>query len=90
MTRLEAEYRSDGKIELFGALKQALLGSREAQPYAELATKLKLNEGAIKVAVHRLRKRYRELIRAEIASTLDEPGEIEAEMRHLFIALAQK
>jgi RNA polymerase sigma-70 factor (ECF subfamily) len=49
-----------------------------------------MNEGAIKVAVHRLRKRYRELIRDEIASTLARSQDIEEEMRHLFNAWAQK
>jgi len=57
---------------------------REAQPYAELALKLGLSESAVKVSVHRLRKRYRDLIRDEIANTLDDPREVEAEMRYLF------
>ena len=88
LNRLEAEFRREGKHELFDALKQTLTGSRESQPYAELAAGLGLNEGAVKVAVHRLRKRYRELIRAEIARTLDRSRDIEEEMRHLFSALA--
>jgi len=90
LNRLEAEYRREGKIKLFAALKQTLMGARESQPYAELAAKLGMNEGAVKVAVHRLRARYRELIRAEIANTLDQPQDIEGEMRHLFSALAGK
>ena len=49
-----------------------------------------MNESAVKVAVHRLRKRYRELIRAEIAGTLDASESIDDEMRHLFAALAGK
>jgi RNA polymerase sigma factor (sigma-70 family) len=90
LNRLEDEYRREGKSELFAALKQTLTGARESQPYAELAAKLDLNEGAIKVAVHRLRKRYRLLIRAEIANTLDRSQDIEEEVRHLFGALAGK
>ena len=90
LNRLEGEYRREGKSELFTALKQTLMGTRESQPYEELAVKLDMNEGAIKVAVHRLRKRYRELIRAEIADTLDRPQDIEEEMRHLFSALTEK
>ncbi len=86
--RLEHEYQSDGRADLFAALKQTLLGLRDSQPYAELALALDLNESAVKVAVHRLRKRYRKLICAEIAHTLDNPQEIEAEMRHLFQVLA--
>jgi len=88
LNRLEADYQREGKIELFAALKQTLTGPRESQPYAQLAAKLGLTEGAVKVAVHRLRKRYRELIRAEIAHTLDQTQDIEEEMRHLFSALA--
>jgi RNA polymerase sigma-70 factor (ECF subfamily) len=57
-------------------------------PYAELAARLKLSEGALRVAVHRLRQRYRELLRAEIAHTVTEPGEVEEELRYLFRVLA--
>ena len=87
LNRLEREYQDEGKIELFTALKQTLMGSRESQPYRELATALSMNEGAVKVAAHRLRKRYRELIRAEIANTLDETQDVDEEMKHLFAAL---
>jgi RNA polymerase sigma-70 factor (ECF subfamily) len=89
MDRLEREYEGEGKTDLFAALKQTLLGLRESQPYAELAPKLGMNESAVKVAVHRLRKRYRELIRAEIANTLDRSQDLEAEIRHLFQVLAE-
>jgi RNA polymerase sigma-70 factor (ECF subfamily) len=88
LRRLEGEYQSEGKTDLFAALKQTLLGLRESQPYAELALKLGMNESAVKVTVHRLRKRYRELIHDEIANTLDDPREVEAEMRYLFQVLA--
>jgi RNA polymerase sigma-70 factor (ECF subfamily) len=56
--------------------------------YAEIATRLNTSDGAVKVAVHRLRQRYRELLRAEIADTVANPGEIEDEIRNLFAALA--
>lgn len=88
LNRLGREYQSEGKTDLFAALKATLLGLRESQPYAELAVRLGLSESAIKVAVHRLRKRYRELIREDIANTLDDPREVEGEMRYLFQALA--
>jgi len=88
LTRLEREYRAEDKGELFAAIKETLLGRRESQPYAELARTLGMNESALKVAVHRLRKRYRELIRAEIANTLDYGEDVEDEMRHLLQALA--
>jgi RNA polymerase sigma factor (sigma-70 family) len=87
MTQLEAEYKREEKGDLFDALKQTLTGSRESQPYAELAKTLSMNEGAVKVAVHRLRKRYRDLLQAEIANTVSSPEEIKEEMRHLFSAL---
>jgi len=87
LNRLEGEYQSEGKIELFAGLKQTLTGSRESQPYAELSPLLGMNESAVKVAVHRLRKRYRELIRAEIANTLDQSEDVDGEMQHLFKVL---
>jgi RNA polymerase sigma-70 factor (ECF subfamily) len=88
MAQLEAKFTSDGKTELFTALKQTLTGSRESQPYAELSQKLGMSEAAIKVTVHRLRKRYRELLQSEIANTVSSPEEIKEEMRHLFAALS--
>jgi RNA polymerase sigma-70 factor (ECF subfamily) len=88
LDRLEEEYRHCGKAELFSALKQCLAGTRESQPYAELGTHLDMGEGAIKVAVHRLRGRYRELLQAEIASTVDSPEETKAELRYLFAVLS--
>lgn len=90
LMQLEGEFRREGKGDLFAALKQTLTGTRESQPYSELAAKSGMNENAIKVAVHRLRKRYRELIRAEIAGTLARTQDIEEEMQHLFDVLAGK
>ena len=64
------------------------LTAENAQPYDALAAKLGLSEAAIKVAVHRLRQRYREILRAEIADTLASEAEVDAEMRHLFNVLS--
>jgi RNA polymerase sigma-70 factor (ECF subfamily) len=89
LNRLELEFQNAGKAAWFATLKPTLLGLRESQPYATLATQLGMNESAVNVAVHRLRKRYRELIRDEIANTLDSPEEIEAEMGHLLRVLAE-
>jgi len=89
MNRLEREYQSEGKADLFGVLKSTLLGRHESQPYGEIAGRLGLNEGAARVAAHRLRKRYRQLIRDEIAHTLEHPQDVEEEMRHLFQALSE-
>jgi RNA polymerase sigma factor (sigma-70 family) len=80
---LEAEYRADQKEALFDALKPTLVGTRESQPYSVLATQLGMNEGAVRTAVHRFRKRYRELIREEIANTVSSPEEIDDEIRYL-------
>lgn len=88
MNRLSAEFEREGKAALFQTLKPSLLGERTAQPYAELATKLAMTEGSVKVAVHRLRQRYRQLLRDEISRTVAKPDEIEEEIRHLFTVLA--
>jgi RNA polymerase sigma-70 factor (ECF subfamily) len=86
--RLEREFQERGQPELFAALKPCLTGGSSAQPYDALAAKLGLSEAAVKVAVHRLRQRYRELLRAEIADTVASPQEVDAEMRHLLNVLA--
>ena len=57
-------------------------------PYAEIGARLRQSEGAVKVAVHRLRTRYRELLRDEIADTVAGPNEVEEELRNLFAALS--
>jgi RNA polymerase sigma-70 factor (ECF subfamily) len=88
LQRLEEEFSASGKAETFATLKPCLVGEREAVPYHELAQQLGQSEGALKVAVHRLRQRYRELLRAEIANTVSSENEIDAEMRHLFQVLA--
>ena len=87
--QLETEFQRRGQAELFKALKPCLLGDGSTQPYAQLGSALGMEEGAVKVAVHRLRQRYRELLRAEIANTVAAPGEVDAEMRHLFQVLAR-
>jgi RNA polymerase sigma-70 factor (ECF subfamily) len=90
LERLRDEYEHAGKGELFTGLNSSLVGGRESQPYAELATKLDMNEGAVKVAVHRLRKRYRKLLRAEIAETMAATEDVDQELRHLFAVLARR
>lgn len=85
--RLEQEYRHAGKAAVFASLKETLTGTRESQPYGELAAQLGMNEGAVKVTVHRLRQRYRVYLREEIAHTVSSPEEAGEEMRHLFRTL---
>ena len=86
LTRLRKECADAGKLAQFDALKFSLMGEQVA--YAEVARELALPPGAVKVAVHRLRRRYRDLIRAEIAQTVESPSEIADELRHLFAALS--
>jgi hypothetical protein len=69
--------------------KMFLLGKSEA-PYAALAGEMNTSEGALKVAIHRLRKRYRELFRQEIADTVADPDQVESELRFLAAALTRK
>lgn len=85
LAALRDEYHADGKVDLFEELKAALTG--QAGAYAEIAARLRSSEGAIKVAIHRLRHRYRELMRARIAETVGE-GDVEDEMRHLLAVLS--
>ncbi len=88
MEKLRAESEARGKGELFERLKGSLTGDEPAR--SETAARLGMKEGAVKVAVHRLRQRYRELLRAEIAETVTDPSDVDAEMRHLLAALRRK
>jgi RNA polymerase sigma-70 factor (ECF subfamily) len=85
---LREDYARDGKGALFHALEPCLIGSRDTKPYAALAAELGLTEGAARVAVCRLRERYRECLKEEIGHTVASPAEVDEELRHLFAALA--
>jgi RNA polymerase sigma factor (sigma-70 family) len=87
--KLREEFVQQGRSEHFERLKVFLLGHSDA-PYAALAREMDTSEGALKVAVHRLRKRYRELFRQEIADTVADPAEVESELRFLAAVLASK
>jgi len=86
LAELKAEYVESGRGKLFDALKGCLAG--EAEGYAELADRLALTVGAVKVAIHRLRQRYRDRLRAVIAETVATPEDVDGEIRDLFTALA--
>ncbi len=88
LRRLREEHVRDGRVKLFEALKPTLTEASGTVRYAAIASTLGMSEGAVKVAVHRLRQRYREVLRAEIAETVAGPGEVEDELRNLFAALA--
>ena len=88
LKRLRTDYVAAGKAKLFDRLKETLIGERSAIPYAEIGAQLGMSAGAVKVAVHRMRQRYRDALRAEIAETVASPGEAEEEIRHLFAVLS--
>ena len=87
LARLGEEMAGAGKAAQFEALKFCLTGERGAA-YGEIARRLGTTEGALKVAIHRLRNRYRTLLRAEIAETVGSDADVDDELRHLFSALA--
>ena len=87
--RLRSEFVRHGRPEHFERLKVFLLGQSDA-PYAALAREMNTSEGALKVAIHRLRKRYRELFHQEIADTVVDPADVESELRHLASVLTMK
>lgn len=89
LTRLEAEHRRLGKADEFAVLSSALTADRGDIPYAKVAMQLDLNEAAVRMKVHRLRKRFREVFREEIAQTVSRPSEVNEEIRHLLAALAE-
>lgn len=86
LQRLRDEYAGRGQGAIFTALEQVLVGGQEAR-YAQIAEQLRMTEGAVKVAGHRLRRRYRELLREEIAQTVAEPGLVDEEIRQLLGSL---
>jgi RNA polymerase sigma-70 factor (ECF subfamily) len=89
LSRLRAEYASKGKVKVFDRLRVCLLGEGDAVPHARLADELALSAGAVRVAVHRLRQQFRELLCEEIARTVQHETDIEDEIRDLFAALGR-
>jgi RNA polymerase sigma factor (sigma-70 family) len=88
--RLAAEFSAAGKERVFEQLKPCLTGDRDGPRYAELAAALEMSEVAVRVAVHRMRGRFRDLLQQEVAQTLAEPGDagaVEEELRFLLAAL---
>lgn len=89
LDQLRQECDATGKGGLFEDLRLHLQGDRQGPPYAEIAARQGMSEGAVKVTVHRLRQRYVELLREEIARTVSRPEEVDEELRHL-IALSAR
>lgn len=83
--RLRQEYAASSKLKLYDQLKPLLLGTGPS--YREVARRLGMTEGAVKTAVYRLRTRYSQILRGEIAETVDDPAEVDDEVAQLFEAL---
>jgi RNA polymerase sigma factor (sigma-70 family) len=87
LDRLRREFDAAGKQKLFSRLEGHLTGEQDVAPHAELAAELGMSEGAVKVTVHRLRRRFGALLREEIAETVSEPEQVDEEIRELFRSL---
>lgn len=88
LAALRAECLKAGKAATFDQVKDLLVGEKSPGGYAAIAATLHTSEGAVKVMIHRLRRRYRQLLRVEIGATVSEESEIDDEIRHLIAALA--
>jgi len=88
LARLQEDYRAAGNETLFAQLEELLADEPDRRSQADIAQSLGMTENAVKQSFHRLRKRYRELLREEIAHTVAVPGDVEDELRH-FIAVLQ-
>jgi RNA polymerase sigma-70 factor (ECF subfamily) len=88
LAELRAEYAAASKEKLFDLLKARLGGAADAALYESVAAALGMTAGAVKVAAHRLRQRYRDRLREAIARTLDDPDAVDDEIRHLFAVLS--
>ena len=84
---LAAEYAESGRADQFAHLKVALTEGKGAVSAATLAERLGTTEGAVHSAVHRLKERYRTILKEQIAATLDDPAQIDDEIRDLFAAI---
>jgi RNA polymerase sigma-70 factor (ECF subfamily) len=87
LNRLREEYVSAGKEPFYETVKDCLVPDRDRLSYSQIAQRLAMTPGALKVAVHRMRRRYRELLRDEIAQTVDSPGQIDDEIAYLLNCL---
>jgi RNA polymerase sigma-70 factor (ECF subfamily) len=88
LARLESEAKRSGKSDLFDRLRPMLEGDGLAAPYREIGEALRMSEGAVKVAAHRFRGRYRQILREEVARTVADPAEIDAEITDLLKSIS--
>jgi RNA polymerase sigma-70 factor (ECF subfamily) len=89
LARLGGEYADRGKSEMYELLKDIQPGEHGAQSYTEIGVRFGMSEQAVKNAVHRLRRRHREILHEEIAQTVTLPSEIEEEVQNLMAVLAR-
>jgi RNA polymerase sigma-70 factor (ECF subfamily) len=87
LDQLKTEFAAANRRPVFEELKSFLTGEGPESTYAEIGGRLGMTEGSLKVTVHRMRRRYRELLRKEISTTVDTPEAVEEEVRELFLAL---
>jgi RNA polymerase sigma-70 factor (ECF subfamily) len=87
---LSGEFSEAGKTKDFDVLKPWLTGDSDTLPQSEAAATLGMSEGALKVAIHRTRRRFRELVKAQIASTLSDPSQVHEELSCLLAALSRR
>ena len=90
MSRLGDVYEERGKKELFQRLRSQLVGEGDEPSYAQVAEELSMTEGAVKVAVHRMRRGFATELRGEITETLANAADVDDEIRHLFAALSSR
>lgn len=88
MNVLEQEFADGAKADQFNTLKPWLMGEAPSMSQADAARRIGLSEGAVKVVIHRLRKRFRDAVRAEISQTLRDPSLVDEELRYLIAALS--
>jgi RNA polymerase sigma factor (sigma-70 family) len=88
VARLRDEHEAAGRLDLFEALRGTIAADGTDTPWADVGARLGMSEGAVKVAAHRLRRRYREVLRETVAGTVATPADVDDEIRHLMAALA--
>jgi len=89
MNNLSAEFQAEGKLDLFNRLKSYLTGDGDLK-YAELGAEMQLSESGVKSAIRRMRQRYRDLLRAEVLSTVADPAEVDEELKFLLRAISSR
>ncbi len=88
MVRLENEYELIGKLDRFRAMRSCLMGDTSDKNYAAIAQRLEMKEGAVRTAVHRMRANYGRLLREEVLRVVDDPADVDDELRYLLTLLS--